>query len=273
MEQNKNARFAAPSPEALASSPASPFTLPGAERQPDLGPLISDCLADTFVEGGRKPRYDGWTAERIGGFLYTLAGCATVEAAAAAVGMSTASAYAFRNRRQGRAFAKMWDAILIHRSRVRIAADNASRAVNGVVSKRVRDGIVFEELHHHDNRLAMAMLTRLDRLAEREAPNEEHLRALSEDLDEYIECVESGGDPDAFVEAASRRPTRSPPAGLAPNLSGETSSTSWPRSAAAPPGATCRRSRFRSPTSTTRRRARWTEDQWIRAQRSGFLAW
>jgi hypothetical protein len=53
--------------------------------------------------------------------------------------MSVASAYAFRNRRQGRSFAKMWDAILIHRARVHIAAENSARPVNGVASKSVRD--------------------------------------------------------------------------------------------------------------------------------------
>ena len=64
--------------------------------------------------------------------------------------------------------------------------------------------MIVGEYHYYDNRLAMSLLTRLDRLAEKEAASEAHLRALSEDLDEFIDCVAQGGDADAFVEA--RRP-------------------------------------------------------------------
>lgn len=243
-----------------------------AEPPTELGLLISDCLTDTFAEGSRKPRHDGWTPERIGGFLRHLAGSATVEAALRPTAAAAASAYAFRNRRQGRAFARMWDAILVHRSRVRIAAEASSRAVNGVVSRRVREGVVVEELHHHDNRLAMAMLTRLDRLAEREAPNDEHLRALSENLDDYIECVESGGDADAFVEALRPAPTEPAPPGETGRpgrddfnpLAALGGTRSW---SDVPP--------LQIPVADLEydKRAGWTDDQWIRARRSGFLTW
>lgn len=273
MEQNGNKHVDVPSPEAAPSGSASPIMPARVVPPPDLRPLISNCLTETFAEGGRKPRHDGWTADRIAGFLYTLAESATVETAARAVGMSVTSAYAFRNRRKGRAFAKMWDAILIHRSRVRLAADNAARAVNGIVSKRVRDGVVVEELHHHDNRLAMAVLTRLDRLAEREAPNDDHLRALSENLDDYIECLESGGDADAFVEALRPAPPVEPAATAATAGSGQDESDrlrmlgggrSWRD---VPP--------LEIPIADLdyAERGSWTDDQWIRAQLSGFLIW
>ena len=100
----------------------------------------------------------------------------------------------------------MWDAVLIDRSRARLAAENQHVATLGCVSRRYRDGELVGEYHYRDNRLAMAMLSRLDRLAEREAPADDHLRALSEDLDEFIACAAEGGDLDAFVEA--RRPER-----------------------------------------------------------------
>jgi len=274
MEQITNTHLAAPSPQAAPDGSASSATPASVEPPPDLGPLLSDCLSETFLEGARKPRHDGWTPERIGGFLRHLAGSATIEAAARSVGLSAASAYAFRNRRQGRAFARMWDAILIHRARVRIAADASARAVNGVVSKRVREGVVVEELHHHDNRLTMAVLTRLDRLAEREAPSDEHLRALAEDLDEFIDCLEGGGDADAFVEARKPPPPPEPPAPPLPvpaedrdefdQLARLSGCSAWRH---VPP--------LEIPVADLDydRISEWTTDQWIRAQRSGFLVW
>jgi len=272
VEHKSNIAPTAAPAHAAGECPASPSIPARIEPPPDLGPLISDCLAETFAEGARKPRHDGWTPERIGGFLRHLAGSATVEAAAAAVGLSAAAAYAFRNRRQGRAFARMWDAILVNRSRVRIAAEASARAVNGIVSKRIRDGVVVEELHHHDNRLTMAMLTRLDRLAEREAPHEEHLRALSESLDDYIECLESGGDPDAFVEALRPAAPPEPAAAAGPAAGGDSSD---------PLARLGQRRSWRDippleiPVDDLDygKRESWTDDQWERARRSGFLVW
>ena len=208
MEQNQN-RLA---PEAPADESASPFN-PTAEQGADSDPpLISDSLDDalqdtldaTFTPEGRKPRHDGWTPEAVAGFLHALAETGVVEHAARRVDRSAQAAYAFRNRRQGRAFAKMWDAVLVNRSRARIEGELQGRAVAGCVSIRKHKGEVVGEYHYYDNRLAMSLLTRLDRLAEREEPNAAHLRALSEDLDDYCDCLAEGGDPDAFVEA--RRP-------------------------------------------------------------------
>ena len=51
-----------------------------------------------------------------------------------AVGMSVASTYAPKNRRSGRAFGKMWDAVMIHRARGRLSDNNLSRAPSGGAS-------------------------------------------------------------------------------------------------------------------------------------------
>jgi len=284
MEQNRNPRLSAPSPEAATDEHASSSNLssgraPPAPAEAEVENLVSDCLTETFVEGGRKPRHDGWTPERVGTFLRALAACGCIEDAAQAAGLSAQSAYGFRNRRSGRAFAKMWDAILIHRGRARLAGTNMSRAVKGCVSLRKRDGIVVEEYHHPDNRLSMALLARLDKLAEKEAPNEEHLRALSEDMDAFIECVEAGGDADAFVEARKPAPPPAPPM---------------------PPAPPPRRKLIQEPDLGLDTLARlrglpdyrdvhpfdvpvgdldparmdeWESDQWIRAFRSGFMTW
>jgi hypothetical protein len=285
MEQNRN-RI---TPEASTDEPASSFNL--AERQcpptppdaPDFEPppLLSDCLdeslddalAETFPAGGRKPRHDGWTPEAVAGFLRHLAATGIVEHAARAVGRSAQSAYAFRNRREGRAFARMWDAMLIHRARARIASELQARSIAGCVSIRKRDGVVVGEYHYHDNRLAMALLTRLDRLAEREAPAEAQLRALSEDLDDYCDCLAGGGDADAFVEA--RKPVEPEPEAKPAPLPREDD-----------PGlgdyarlTGCHHYRDVHPCDIEvrdldpTRQTEWDPDQWMRFFRSGFSGW
>jgi hypothetical protein len=260
-------------PEAATDEPV---LSPNPADQSDFArPLIQDCLAETFPPGTRQPRHDGWTPAAIGSFLEDLAAHGVVEHAARAVGLSASSAYAFRNRRQGRAFARMWDAVLIHRSRARLAAENQACATLGCVSRRLdRNGEVVGEYHYRDNRLAMAMLTRLDRLAEREAPNDGHLRALSEDLDEFIACAAGGGDLDAFVEA--RRPPEPEPA-------------PEPRPAR-PPDSDPDLTRLALLAGTPSYRdvhpmdipvldldptdmGNWGMDGWIRAIRSGFMDW
>jgi hypothetical protein len=170
--------------------------------------LVAETTAAANPPDARKPRHDGFTPEAIAAFLYALAETGVVERAAAAAGVSPQATYAFRNRRAGRAFGRVWDAVLIHRARVRTVAENTRIANEGCVAER-RDGAgnVIGTAHYRDNRLSMAMLTRMDRLAEREGANDEHLRALSEDMEEFIDCVAEGGDPDAFVEA--RRPAPS----------------------------------------------------------------
>src|SRR4051812_45256954 len=218
MDQN-HTRLA---PEAAADVPAS-STDYELEPPPDSAfadpPLVSDCLGDTlagriaetveesFPPGSRKPRHDGFTPEKIGVFLRDLAASGVVEHAAAAAGLTASAAYAFRNRRQGRAFAKMWDAVLVHRAGARLASELQGRAIAGCVIIRKRDGECVGEYLYYDTRPARPPPPRLDRLADKEAASEAHLRALAEDLDEFTECLASGGDADAFVE--SRRPPES----------------------------------------------------------------
>lgn len=167
--------------------------------------------ADVLDPAHRNLRPDGWLPWKKARFLLVLVAGGVVADACRAVGMSVASAYALRNRRSGRAFAKMWDAIMIHRARCRLADNNLSRAMNGCVEQIVKDGVVVAERRRFDNRLSMAMLTRLDRLAESRTGEEaELLRALSEDFEDYVEVVESGGDEDAFVEARQPLPDPGP---------------------------------------------------------------
>jgi hypothetical protein len=269
MEQNEKMLALEPATDepGSASNPSGPAE---AGEPRFVEPLISDCLTETFQPAGRKPRHDGWTPERVGEFLRMLAACGVVEDSCKLVGLSAAGAYALRNRREGRAFARVWDAILIHRSRARLAGELMSRSMNGCIEAIRRDGAVAAERHRYDNRLSMAMLTRLDRLAEKEAPNDDHLRALSEDMEAFIDCAAEGGDLDDFVEA--RRPQ--PPAAAPPrepdpfpDLVTLARAAGCPDYRDVPPNDI--EVRDLDPTRTSE----WDSDQWIRAFRSGFMTW
>ena len=273
MEQNATP----PRPEAATDEPASSFNLPDHFPENPETRLISDdldeTLAETFPAGSRKPRHDGWTPDAIAAFLHDLAAVGVVEHAARAAGLSAASAYAFRNRRQGRAFAKMWDAILVHRARARIASELQARSVAGCVSVRKKDGVVVSEYHYHDNRLAMAMLTRLDRLAEREAASDAHLRTLSEDLDDYLDCLAEKGDPDAFVEA--RRPREPEPEASAPpeRRDDDPELTTFAHMAGCPDYLDVNPNEIDVSDIDFTRKSEWDADQWVRVYRSGLMHW
>jgi hypothetical protein len=279
--ENAAAARAAP---ARAADPAHPHAVAPGEPCPEPPPLHSDLLNDmladrihdavdeSFPPGGRKPRHDGFTPEKMGEFLRHLASTGVVEHAAAAVGVSASAAYALRNRRGGRAFARMWDAILINRARDRLASDLSGRAIAGCVSLRKKDGVVVSEYHYHDNRLAMSVLSRLDRLAEKEADSEAHLRALSENMEEFIDCLAIGEDADAFVE---RRRPRDPE--LPPPLEGEPDPFPELTTMARLAGERDFRGvdpldipvQDLDPDDTTT----WGAEEWNRAWRSGLMLW
>ncbi|MDX3885722.1 MAG: hypothetical protein QHC65_14975 [Sphingomonas sp.] len=111
------------------------------------------------------PRRDGWTPERQRAFLEAVAEGHTVEAACRIVGLSVASAYAFRRRANGAAFALGWQAAALQ-AREKLADILLSRAIDGQVETVTRANGDVIERHRFDNRLATAMLTRMDRLAD-----------------------------------------------------------------------------------------------------------
>jgi hypothetical protein len=220
---------------------------------------------------GRRLRVDGWVGWKKARFLEALASGAVVADACRAAGMSVASAYALRNRRSGRAFARMWDAILIHRARSRLADDNLSRAMNGCAERIVRDGAVVAERHRFDNRLSMAMLTRLDRLAERDTGDEAILlRALSDDFEEYLDLVEAEGDEDAFVEARRPKPAKDEQPGLdfEPDQLDELAALSG-----CPDWRDVHFSEVPVDGLDPNCKSKWSHEDWVRAGRSLYLVW
>ncbi len=153
---------------------------------PPLGPAPQ---LETIATETRHYRHDGWTPAARAGFLEMLAKSGVVTDACREVQVSSQAAYALRNR--DLLFAAGWDAAL-SLARARLADELFHRSVNGMVDQVWKDGDIVAERHHHDNRLSIAVLNRLDARTDRAerigAPSlnlaghwEAYLAALSED--------------------------------------------------------------------------------------------
>ncbi len=100
-----------------------------------------------------------FTAPLMVRFLDRLAMCGDVRASAARVGISRETAY--RARRRDPQFSALWDAALVH-ARVRVEAEVATRALDGVEIPVFLRGEKVASWQRHDNRLLLAHLARLD---------------------------------------------------------------------------------------------------------------
>jgi hypothetical protein len=176
-----------------------PQPLTGATSNPDLRqtPTLIGC------------RHDGWTGDKMAAFCEALAETGIVMDACDAAGMSASSAY--RARRRDPVFAAAWDAALMI-ARERLADALLARSLEGNVEQIYRDGELVGERHVIDNRLGLAILRRLDRLAETglstsrrgerpaaaPAPSTKPL-----DLDFMLDALRTG-DPDDIAEALAQ---------------------------------------------------------------------
>ena len=109
------------------------------------------------------PRHDGWSGDKMAKFCEVLADTAVVAEACDQAGMGISGAYALRRRNPF--FAAAWDASLTI-ARERLADTLLARSMEGNVEQIWRDGELVGERHVIDNRLGLAILKRLDRLAE-----------------------------------------------------------------------------------------------------------
>jgi hypothetical protein len=96
-------------------------------------------------------------------FCEALAETAVVAEACGIAGMGISGAYAARRRNP--VFAAAWDAALTI-ARERLADTLLARSMEGNVEQIYKDGELVGERHVLDNRLGLAILRRLDRLAE-----------------------------------------------------------------------------------------------------------
>ena len=110
-----------------------------------------------------QTRHDGWTGEKMATFCEALAETAVVAEACDLAGMGLSGAYAARRRNP--VFAAAWDAALSI-ARERLADVLLERAMEGTRELYFKDGEMVGERHLIDSRLGLAILRRLDRLAE-----------------------------------------------------------------------------------------------------------
>ncbi|BBD98140.1 hypothetical protein SAMIE_1016410 [Sphingobium amiense] len=120
----------------------------------------------TLPSPAPQVRVDGWSPARQRLFVETLAATGIVRTACEAAQISERAAYALRIRADGAAFRIGWDAAILI-ARARLADTLLARALLGQeeVVTRDEDGTEIRR-HRHDNRLAMSMLARLDRMAD-----------------------------------------------------------------------------------------------------------
>jgi hypothetical protein len=154
-------------------------------------------------------RSDGWTADRQRSFLTALSEGHTVESACRIVGLSVASAYALRRRPAGVVFALGWRAACLM-ARDRLVDVLMSRAIEGQVDTYTRADGETVTRHRFDNRLAAAMLARLDRLAERDggsaAPDDDAARLVAQDWTRFSGLLrDDASAADLGVYLATRR--------------------------------------------------------------------
>ena len=202
---------------ATGSSPLPDLTISAnaSRRLPDS--LIENALdAGRDIRPDRARRADGWTPARIHTFLDTLAQCGVVAKAARAAGKSVQSAYTLRNSAKGRAFDTAWR-IAQFIAFPSIPDELMERARYGYVRPIIRNGKVWGHRHRHDNRLAMAVLKRLDKQAALLDGLDGDARRARDEFDRFVDIVAEGDDARLGQFFHPRRET--PP---------EKRQTSWP---------------------------------------------
>lgn len=133
-------------------------------HEPQPAEAESDSLpVSPFTLPASSARHDGWTGEKMAIFCETLAETAVVAEACSEARMGISGAYAFRRRSP--VFAAAWDAALTI-ARERLADTLLARSMEGNIEQIWKDGEIVGERHLLDNRLGLAILKRLDRLAE-----------------------------------------------------------------------------------------------------------
>lgn len=242
-------------------------------RGSELPALQCGELAEAgSTPAGRKLRHDGWTPGKQRIFLTALAATGVVADACRACGMSRDAAYSRRNSTAGRPFALAWKAALVL-ARPAVADDVLSRARHGTIERVYRGGELVAERHRFDNRLTMAVLTRLDRQVEQLAEREPAVAAVANEFEQFLETLDGGN------EAAE--------AFLAPRLCDDTVEPPHFRGGKHPKDsepALLARAGFRErhgvgmPSDIpiddldVERMESWTDDQLCRAEASGLLA-
>lgn len=136
-----------------------------------------------------------WTPANQRIFLETISETGLIGAATSAANMSRPAAYRFRRRAEGAAFALGWKAAVLL-ARDRLEDDLLERALLGQEEELIRDPDNNRILRKRtDNRLGMAALTRLDRMAGSAEPGIDIMaaRIVAGDFERFLDMLEAGG--------------------------------------------------------------------------------
>jgi hypothetical protein len=254
-------------PDRLAGqNPGDPLVRDG--RDPGL---VSTRLTESYDPltadaRGRAIRHDGFTPDRQRLFLDILSVCGVVADAARAAGVCRDTVYAFRNRPEARAFSLAWDAALLL-ARARMSDELMSRSLNGCIDRLYRNGELVAERHRHDNRLAMAVLARLDRQAEGLGEGAAVARMIGQDWERFLGIVERGGG-EAAVYLAERAPAVPKPEDRSEI---ESTSALIERLEIIALRDSGRAAEIETADLDPEAMDKWTDLQWLRADLSGFL--
>lgn len=247
--------------------PASADILPPAPADADRDDPRAVPHAGAPAPAASACRSDGWTPARQEMFLRMLAEGHSVTHICAALGMSVTSAYALRRSARGAAFALGWQAALLL-ARERLADTLLERALHGTVETITRaDGATLIR-ERHDNRLAMQLLARLDRLAEAGTGPAEHAaaRLVAAEFEPFLEVVaREGGAARAGLFVARRAEDEDAEGELAA-IRALARADAWLRTRdAAGAGESLA-------DLDPAQRADWTAEQWARAEAAGLVA-
>ncbi len=229
-----------------------------------------------FDAAGRTLRHDGWTPDRQRAFLSAIADGETVERACRLVGLSAASAYALRQRAAGAGFALGWRAANLL-ARDRVADQLMARALDGQVETVTRpDGSTISR-HRYDNRTALTLLARLDRMVEQApadpaaAASSHAARLVAQDFEAFLDTIERDRGPaDAGLFLARRLEGGIGLTGAAPTPALEPVLALARADRFARTGASLAAEIDAADLDLTRR-STWTGDQWSRAEAAGLL--
>lgn len=234
----------------------------------DIGDAIEPRL-----QASRRP--DGWTAARQRAFCEAVAAGASIESAARAQGLSASSAYSFRHSAKGAAFGIGWLAAQLLQ-RQRLADTVSARAFDGQTVTVTRPDGTIHERHFHDNRLAMSVLTRLDRIAAGQiaagtpdiSGEGQAARLAAAEFDRYLDILgtsEGGGAARAGLFLAARVGDAAPAASELAPLRTLARADLYARTGA---GVAAE---LDTADLDPAARAGWTADQWARAEAAGLL--
>jgi hypothetical protein len=148
-------------------------------------------------------RHDGWTPSRQRLFLETLAGTGVVRIACRVADMSAEAAYRFRFRTEGLAFRLGWEAAS-QIARRRLCDDLMERALEGQVEEISRTEEKIRR-HRYDNRLALGMLSHLDKVCREESADARLASLIEDDFSAYLDLVQKEGTLAALQDFVSTR--------------------------------------------------------------------